>query len=93
MRRDQASPGHAALCPTMPPAHTTDPPWYRWIPLPPTEAESGLQGFAPTGSPSLVGLGCGLVVCLRSFGSPLAVGTLPFSATVRTQLDRQVFTC
>jgi len=27
VRRDQASPGHAALCPTMPPANTTDPPW------------------------------------------------------------------
>jgi hypothetical protein len=27
VRRDQASPGHAALCPAMPPAHTTDPLW------------------------------------------------------------------
>ena len=25
--RNQASPGHAVLCPTMPPASTTDPPW------------------------------------------------------------------
>jgi len=25
--RDQVSPGHVALCPTMPPAHTTEPPW------------------------------------------------------------------
>jgi hypothetical protein len=27
VRRDQASPDHAAPCPTMPPALTTDPPW------------------------------------------------------------------
>ena len=67
----------------MPPAHTTDPPWYRWIPLPPTEAESGLQEFAPTGSPGLVGLGCGLVVCLRSFGSPPRGGH-PYPARLRS---------
>ncbi len=35
--------------------------------------------------------GYGLVVCLRSFGSHLAMGTLPFSATVHIQLDRQAF--
>src|SRR5579884_2564686 len=54
-------------------------------------AESGLQGFAPTGSPGLDSLGCGLVVCLRSIRFRLATDTLPFSATVRIQLDRQVF--
>src|SRR5579883_2380777 len=55
-------------------------------------AESGLQGFAPTGSPGLDSLGCGLVVCLRSIRFRLATDTLPFSATVRIQLDRRSFT-
>ncbi len=67
------------------------PPGLLRVPLPLDSAESGLQGFAPTGSPGLVGLDCGLVVCLRSFGFRLATDTLPLSATVRTQLDRQVF--
>jgi len=67
------------------------PPGLLRVPLPPRNAKSGLQGFAPTGSPGLVGLGCGLVVCLGSVGFHLAADTLPFSTTVRTQLDRQVF--
>jgi hypothetical protein len=67
------------------------PPGLLWVPLPPISAESGLQGFAPTGSPGLIGLGCGLVVCLRSFGFRLAADTLPFSAIARTQLGEQVF--
>jgi hypothetical protein len=67
------------------------PPGLLWMPLPPVLAESGLQGFAPTGSPGFNSLGCGLVVCLRSFRFRLATDTLPFSATVRIQLDRQVF--
>jgi hypothetical protein len=88
---DQASPGHAVLCPTMPPAPTTDPPWSSLEPLPPVLAESGLQGFAPTGSPGFSSLGCSLVVCLRSFRFRLATDTLPFLATARIQLGRQVF--
>jgi len=66
------------------------PPGLLWVPLPPDSAESGLQEFAPTGSPGLIGLGCGLVVCLRSFGFRLATDTLPFSAIARTQLGEQV---
>jgi hypothetical protein len=67
------------------------PPGLLRMPLPPVLAESGLQGVAPTGSPGFDSLGCGLVVCLRSFRFRLATDTLPFSATVRIQLDRQVF--
>ena len=91
MRRDQVSPGHGALYPTMPPAHTTDPLW--WFPdtLPLISAESGLQRFAPTGSPGFSSLGCGLVVCLRPFGFRLATDTLPFLATARTRMGGQVF--
>ncbi len=61
------------------------------VPFLPSSAESGLQRFAPTGSPGLVGLGCGLVVCLRSFGFRLATDTLPFLATARTRIGEQVF--
>ena len=61
------------------------------MPLPPVLAESGLQGFAPTGSPGFDSLGCGLVVCLGSFRFRLTTDTLPFSATVRIQMDEQVF--
>jgi hypothetical protein len=75
----------------MPPAHTTDPPCLLWVPLPPISAESGPQGFAPTGSPGFFNLGCGLVVCLRSFGFRLAADTLPFSAIAHTQTGEQVF--
>jgi len=67
------------------------PPGVLRVPLPPVQAESGLQGFAPTGSPSLFGFGYGLVVCLRSFGFRLATDTLPFSAIARTRLGEQVF--
>src|SRR5438034_10186534 len=92
MRRDQASPGHAALCPPMPPAHTTDSPLvslgYPFL--------LGMRSRVPRGlrrpdRPALSALAAGLVVCLGSFRFHLAVDTLPFSATVRTQLDRQVF--
>ena len=62
-----------------------------WIPLPPVLAESDIQGFAPTGSPGFGSLGCSLVVCLRSFRFRLATDTLPFLATARIQLGRQVF--
>src|SRR3989337_2535307 len=51
------------------------PPGLLRVPLPPRNAKSGLQGFAPTGSPGLVGLGCGLVVCLGSLGFHLPAGT------------------
>ncbi len=67
------------------------PPGGLWAPLPPISAESGLQGFAPTGSPGFGSLGCSLVVCLRSFGFRLATDTLPFLAIARTQMDEQVF--
>jgi hypothetical protein len=67
------------------------PPGLLRVPLPPISAESGPQGFAPTGSPGFFNLGCGLVVCLRSFGFRLAVDTLPFSAIARTQSGEQVF--
>jgi hypothetical protein len=67
------------------------PPGFLRVPLPSVRAKSGLQGFAPTGSPGFGSLGCGLVVCLRSFGFRLATDTLPFSAIARTQLGEQVF--
>jgi hypothetical protein len=67
------------------------PPGLLWVPFPPYTAESGLQGFAPTGSPGFNSLGCGLVVCLRPFGFCLAADTLPLLAMVRTQMDQQVF--
>ena len=60
-------------------------------PFLPSSAESGLQGFAPTGSPGFGSLGCGLVVCLRSFGFRLATDTLPFLAIARIQSGEQVF--
>src|SRR5262249_30471645 len=67
------------------------PPGLLWMPLPPVLAGAGLARFAPTGWPGFDGLGCGLVACLGSFRFRLATDTLPISATVRIQLDRQVF--
>ena len=75
----------------MPPAHTTDPlPVFSGYPFLPLAQSRDSERFAPTGSPGLVGLGCGLVVCLRSFGFRLATDTLPFSAIARTQMGEQV---
>jgi len=75
----------------MPPAHTTDPllvcPGHPFLRL---KQSRGSRRFAPTGSPGLIGLGCGLVVCLGSFGFRLATDTLPFLAIARTQMGEQV---
>jgi len=91
MRRDQVSPGHAALCPTMPPAPTTDPsPVISGYPFLQYSQSRVSREFAPTGSPGFGSLGCGLVICLRSFRFHLTMDTLP-SAMAHTQTGQQDF--
>jgi hypothetical protein len=90
VRHDQVSPGHVALRPTMPTALTTDP---SWSPLGTPSSRLcrvGAPGVRDDRFAGLIGLGCGLVVCLRSFGLRLATDTLPFSAIARTQMGEQV---
>ncbi len=70
-----------------------NPPGLLRVPLPSVRAKSGLQGFAPTGSPGFSSLGCGLVVCLRSFGFRLATDTLPSRLSPVPRRASRSFTC
>jgi len=90
-RHAQASPGHAALCPTMLPVPTTDPPWSSLDAPSSSTSRVGPPGvrvdrFAWLRQPRLRPGGLPQVLQI-----PPRDGHLPFSATVRIQLDRRVF--